>query len=62
MLFLMGQVEEDQRKGLLWRPVDLALIIYLIFAAFFTLFRGLVSLHWPAYLPPVPSSAHPSLL
>lgn len=55
MLFLMGQVEEDQRKGLLRRPVDLALIIYLIFAAFFTLFRGLVSLHWPAYLPAVPS-------
>ena len=54
MLFLMGQVEEEQRKGLLQRPVDLALIIYLIFAAFFTFFRGLVSLHWPAYLPPTP--------
>ncbi|XP_073659241.1 transmembrane 6 superfamily member 2 isoform X2 [Tursiops truncatus] len=36
-----NMVEEEQRKGLLRRPVDLALIIYLIFAAFFTLFRGL---------------------
>ncbi|KAM9730534.1 transmembrane 6 superfamily member 2 isoform 3-T3 [Dama dama] len=40
-------VEEAQRKGLLRRPVDLALIIYLIFAAFFTLFRGLVVLDCP---------------
>ena len=40
----MGQVQEDQRKGLLQRPADLALIIYLILAGFFTLFRGLVSL------------------
>lgn len=43
----MGQVQEEQRKGLLRRPVDLALITYLIFAGLFTLFRGLVSLHWP---------------
>ncbi|XP_005682141.2 PREDICTED: transmembrane 6 superfamily member 2 isoform X1 [Capra hircus] len=42
-----NMVEEDQRKGLLRRPVDLALIIYLIFAAFFTLFRGLVVLDCP---------------
>lgn len=43
-LSLMGQVQEEQRKGLLQRPADLALIIYLILAGFFTLFRGLVSL------------------
>nr|XP_020740223.1 transmembrane 6 superfamily member 2 isoform X1 [Odocoileus virginianus texanus] len=42
-----NMVEEAQRKGLLRRPVDLALIIYLIFAAFFTLFRGLVVLDCP---------------
>lgn len=40
----MGQVQEEQRKGLLQRPADLALVIYLILAGFFTLFRGLVSL------------------
>lgn len=45
----MGQVQEEQRKGILRRPVDLALVIYLILAGFFTLFRGLVSLQWPAY-------------
>lgn len=39
-----GQVQEEQRKGLLQRPADLALFIYLILAGFFTLFRGLVSL------------------
>lgn len=43
-LSLMGQVQEEQRKGLLQRPADLALVIYLILAGFFTLFRGLVSL------------------
>ncbi|XP_017497756.3 transmembrane 6 superfamily member 2 isoform X2 [Manis javanica] len=40
-------VQEEQRKGLLRRPVDLALITYLIFAGLFTLFRGLVVLDCP---------------
>ncbi|XP_036884805.1 transmembrane 6 superfamily member 2 isoform X2 [Sturnira hondurensis] len=40
-------VQEEQRKGLLQRPTDLALIIYLILAGFFTLFRGLVVLDCP---------------
>ncbi|KAM9730533.1 transmembrane 6 superfamily member 2 isoform 2-T2 [Dama dama] len=44
-------VEEAQRKGLLRRPVDLALIIYLIFAAFFTLFRGLMLVNMFYVLP-----------
>lgn len=43
-LSLTGQVQEEQRKGLLQRPADLALVVYLILAGFFTLFRGLVSL------------------
>lgn len=38
------QVQEEQRKGLLQRPADLALVVYLILAVSFTLFRGLVSL------------------
>lgn len=57
----MGQVQEEQKKGLLQRPADLTLIIYLILAAFFALFRGLVSLPWlpPPFtssLPPQPPS------
>ncbi|XP_025772292.1 transmembrane 6 superfamily member 2 [Puma concolor] len=40
-------VQEEQRKGLLRRPVDLVLVIYLILAGFFTLFRGLVVLDCP---------------
>ncbi|XP_036097294.1 transmembrane 6 superfamily member 2 [Molossus molossus] len=40
-------VQEEQRKGLLKRPADLALFIYLILAGFFTLFRGLVVLDCP---------------
>ncbi|KAM6167490.1 transmembrane 6 superfamily member 2 [Erethizon dorsatum] len=40
-------VQEEQRKRLLQRPVDLALIVYLILASFFTLFRGLVVLDCP---------------
>ncbi|XP_011846688.1 PREDICTED: transmembrane 6 superfamily member 2 [Mandrillus leucophaeus] len=40
-------VQEEQRKGLLQRPADLALVIYLILAGFFTLFRGLVVLDCP---------------
>ncbi|XP_012584600.1 PREDICTED: transmembrane 6 superfamily member 2 [Condylura cristata] len=37
----------EQKKGLLQRPLDLALIIYLTLAGFFTLFRGLVVLDCP---------------
>ncbi|XP_004646930.1 transmembrane 6 superfamily member 2 [Octodon degus] len=40
-------VQEEQRKGILQRPLDLALLLYLILAAFFTLFRGLVVLDCP---------------
>ncbi|XP_029773375.1 transmembrane 6 superfamily member 2 [Suricata suricatta] len=40
-------VQEEQRKGLLRRPVDLAFVIYLTLAGFFTLFRGLVVLECP---------------
>ncbi|XP_004873487.1 transmembrane 6 superfamily member 2 isoform X2 [Heterocephalus glaber] len=40
-------VQEEQRKGLLQRPADLGLLVYLILAAFFTLFRGLVVLDCP---------------
>uniref|UniRef100_A0ABI8AT93 EXPERA domain-containing protein n=1 Tax=Felis catus TaxID=9685 RepID=A0ABI8AT93_FELCA len=40
-------VQEEQRKGLLRRPVDLVLVIYLTLAGFFTLFRGLVVLDCP---------------
>ncbi|XP_012509452.1 PREDICTED: transmembrane 6 superfamily member 2 isoform X2 [Propithecus coquereli] len=40
-------VQQEQRKGLLQRPVDLALVTYLILAGFFTLFRGLVVLDCP---------------
>ncbi|KAL6038407.1 hypothetical protein STEG23_013301 [Scotinomys teguina] len=40
-------VQEEQKKGLLQRPADLTLVMYLILAAFFTLFRGLVVLDCP---------------
>ncbi|XP_034514015.1 transmembrane 6 superfamily member 2 isoform X4 [Ailuropoda melanoleuca] len=42
-----NMVQEEQRKGILRRPVDLALVMYLILAGFFTLFRGLVVLDCP---------------
>ncbi|XP_006886024.1 PREDICTED: transmembrane 6 superfamily member 2 [Elephantulus edwardii] len=42
-----NMVQEEHRKSLLQRPVDLALVIYLILAGFFTLFRGLVVLDCP---------------
>ncbi|XP_054434725.1 transmembrane 6 superfamily member 2 [Pteronotus mesoamericanus] len=42
-----NMVQEEQRKGLLQRPADLALVIYLILAGSFTLFRGLVVLDCP---------------
>ncbi|XP_012860794.2 transmembrane 6 superfamily member 2 [Echinops telfairi] len=42
-----NMVQEEQRKGLWQRPTDLALIVYLILASLFTLFRGLVVLDCP---------------
>nr|XP_020039307.1 transmembrane 6 superfamily member 2 [Castor canadensis] len=45
--FMPNMVQEQQGKSLLRRPADLALVIYLILAAFFTLFRGLVVLDCP---------------
>uniref|UniRef100_A0A5F8GID7 Transmembrane 6 superfamily member 2 n=1 Tax=Monodelphis domestica TaxID=13616 RepID=A0A5F8GID7_MONDO len=37
-------IAEEHKKGLLQRPWDLALFIYLLLAGLFTIFRGLVSL------------------
>ncbi|XP_055975582.1 transmembrane 6 superfamily member 2 [Sorex fumeus] len=42
-----SQVMERERRSLLWRPLDLALIAYLGIAGLFTLFRGLVVLDCP---------------
>ncbi|XP_037673948.1 transmembrane 6 superfamily member 2 isoform X2 [Choloepus didactylus] len=42
-----AMVQEEHKKGLLQRPADLALVLYLILAGFFTLFRGLVVLDCP---------------
>ncbi|KAJ1085725.1 hypothetical protein NDU88_005850 [Pleurodeles waltl] len=39
---------EEQRCGLLQRPLDLALMLYLVIAVGFTLFRGLVVLDCPS--------------
>ncbi|XP_010385011.1 transmembrane 6 superfamily member 2 isoform X3 [Rhinopithecus roxellana] len=44
-------VQEEQRKGLLQRPADLALVVYLILAGFFTLFRGLMLMYMFYVLP-----------
>lgn len=38
----LNQVAEEQRKGLHQRPLDLGLILLLLMAGAFTLFRGLV--------------------
>ncbi|XP_040842165.1 transmembrane 6 superfamily member 2 [Ochotona curzoniae] len=40
-------VQQEQRKGLLQRPADLAFVLYLSLAAIFTFFRGLVVLECP---------------
>lgn len=37
------QAEREQKKALIWRPLDLLLVIYLLGAMGFTLLRGLVS-------------------
>lgn len=42
------KVVEEQRKWLYQRPLDLALVAYLLLAVIFTLFRGLVVLDCPA--------------
>ncbi|XP_028905858.1 transmembrane 6 superfamily member 2 [Ornithorhynchus anatinus] len=41
------RVVEEQKKGLHQRPLDLALVLYLLLAVAFTLFRGLVALDCP---------------
>ncbi|XP_054983790.1 transmembrane 6 superfamily member 2 [Sorex araneus] len=40
-------VVEREHRSLLWRPLDMALIAYLVISGLFTLFRGLVVLDCP---------------
>nr|XP_020669947.1 transmembrane 6 superfamily member 2 [Pogona vitticeps] len=47
-LVTADKIAEEQGKSLLQRPLDLGLVAYLLFAAAFTLFRGLVVLDCPA--------------
>ncbi|XP_062405594.1 transmembrane 6 superfamily member 1-like isoform X1 [Sardina pilchardus] len=44
---LPEDIEDTQKKSLLQRPVDLLFAVYLLFAASFCLFRGLVALDCP---------------
>ncbi|XP_013210405.1 transmembrane 6 superfamily member 2 isoform X3 [Microtus ochrogaster] len=37
-----NMVQEEQKKGILQRPADLVIVMCLVLAAFFTLFRGLM--------------------
>ncbi|XP_030640843.1 transmembrane 6 superfamily member 2 [Chanos chanos] len=48
-LLMVGasKVEREQRKALVWRPLDLLFVIYLLWAVAFTVFRGLVVLGCP---------------
>ncbi|XP_028922702.1 transmembrane 6 superfamily member 1 isoform X1 [Ornithorhynchus anatinus] len=43
-------IEDVQKKGLLRRPCDLLLVVYLIFATGFCIFRGLIALDCPMEL------------
>ncbi|XP_036596939.1 transmembrane 6 superfamily member 2 [Trichosurus vulpecula] len=45
--YTASMIAEEHKKGLLQRPWDLALIIYLLLAGLFTIFRGLVVLDCP---------------
>ncbi|XP_062869304.1 LOW QUALITY PROTEIN: transmembrane 6 superfamily member 2b [Trichomycterus rosablanca] len=40
----VSKAEREQRKSLIWRPVDLLFVIYLLGAMVFTIFRGLVTI------------------
>ncbi|XP_055074549.2 transmembrane 6 superfamily member 2b isoform X2 [Misgurnus anguillicaudatus] len=42
-----SKAEREQKKILIWRPVDLGLVIYLVAAMGFSLFRGLAVLDCP---------------
>uniref|UniRef100_A0A8D0GV91 Transmembrane 6 superfamily member 2 n=1 Tax=Sphenodon punctatus TaxID=8508 RepID=A0A8D0GV91_SPHPU len=44
----VDKVAKEQGKGLHQRPLDVALVLYLLLAGAFTLFRGLVALDCPA--------------
>lgn len=41
------QAEREQKKALIWRPLDLLFVVYLVAAMGFTIFRGLVNLCSP---------------
>ncbi|XP_054837826.1 transmembrane 6 superfamily member 2 [Eublepharis macularius] len=43
-LLMVDKISEEQNKNLLQRPLDLGLVVFLLLAAVFTLFRGLIVL------------------
>ncbi|XP_068943008.1 transmembrane 6 superfamily member 2 [Petaurus breviceps papuanus] len=45
--YTTNMIADEHKKGLLQRPWDLALIVYLLLAGLFTIFRGLVVLDCP---------------
>ncbi|XP_049644460.1 transmembrane 6 superfamily member 2 [Suncus etruscus] len=46
-VYCPADVVQQEHRSLLWRPLDLVLLLYLGLAGFFTLFRGLVVLDCP---------------
>ncbi|XP_051766938.1 transmembrane 6 superfamily member 2b [Ctenopharyngodon idella] len=42
-----SKVEREQKKALIWRPLDLLFVVYLVAAMGFTVFRGLAVLDCP---------------